>query len=424
MKFSRLALVAFIASSPAWSQSPETASTQDQQGPTILSRADMQLPPDGTAEGKGRNYANFFLFVNGFYNTGVNSGDGGWQAGGGVNLAHALKRGILSLSYSGGYRDFTAGNNSSTFQNLALSFNYKLSKRWLMALRQNIQILPQGIVVVPVEVGNSGPIGLNSGASQQQFYVTSASFVYQQSQRWSYEFGGDIFYANYHPDTYFNSHGFGGSASANYRKSIRTTLGVGYQYYHYVFSGNVGQSSTNTVFGSYSRVFSPGVQLGLSVGGSRTDISQTGTTAEGLYTYTHVAYSPFVNARFSKAKRNYTFSLLFLDGVNSGNGAYASSKALNAGGGVLYTINRKVGVSGQVGYSRLQAIPGPLSATGTYDYVYLTGGFNYKMSPHIGASFAASYYDSTSQIQYGANNSFYISAGLIFTSEDRPVLIF
>jgi hypothetical protein len=438
MKFFRLALVALFAPA-AWSQNSGTAATQEQAGPTILSRADMELPPDGTTENHGGNYTNFFLFARGFYDTSAANYSGGsfggygagsgWDAGGGVNLTHYFEHGIVALAYSGGYRDFTSnGNYSSGYQNLSFSFNQRLNKRWTLALRQSIQILPRGVVSAPPEFGISGPIGFNSAASQQQFFVTSASLVYQQTKRLSYEFGGDFFYAAYHPAAYFDSHGFGGTASINYRKTSRTTLGMGYTYNYFGYSGDFGRSNTNTLYGSLSQIISPKVQFGLSLGGSRTQFGEDFNLGGGLglYHYERVSYAPFVNARLSRTQRNYSITIFLVNGVNAGNGTYSTSKALNFGAGFQYSLNRKFGLGAQAGYSRFTSIAGPITtAYGSDGYGFITGTLSYKFAKHVGATLGLSYTGSNGdKAVYATNNFFTITAGFTFTTEDRPVLTF
>jgi hypothetical protein len=441
MKVFRLALPLLVASA-AWSQSTDTPASQatpDQTGPTILSRADMQQPDAVLPENHGGNYVNYFLFARGFYNTGAGNygsdgslngyaSSGGFDGGGGINMAHNFEHGLLSLAYSAGYRDYTNGeNNSSFYQNLNFSLNYRLNKRWLLALRENIQVLPTGQVAAPLTLGSVGPVGFNSAANRQQFYLSTVSLVYQQTKRLSYEFGGDFFYLAYKPDSYFNSKGFTGTGSVNYRETGRTTIGVGYNYNYFVFSGGIGNSNTNTVFGSFSHLFSQTLQFGISAGGSRTSFSQVVTPVGGgpSFNFERVSYSPFVNAHLVKTKQHYTGTLMFVEGVNAGNGAYATSKSLNAGGGISYAFSRKLATAGNLGYSHLTSIAGPtLSVSGSYGYVYLTGSLTYKLARHFGTNFSATYFGSQSLANAPSNDYVAFYFGLVFTSEDRPVLNF
>ncbi len=437
MKFCRLALGVLFASA-AWSQSTDTPASPDQAGPTILSRADMQVP-DSTAENHGGNYANFFVFVRGFYNTSAGNytdngalqnyeATGGVDAGGGLNLVHNFEHGEMALAYSGGYREYSNGEGGSSFyQNLALSLNYKLNRRWLLALREYIQVLPEGQVAVPLSLGTVSPVAFNSVANQQQYYLSSASLVYQASRRWSYEFGGDFFYLAYHPDSFFNSKGFSGSGSTNYRKSSRTTVGMGYNFNYFVFSGGVGNSNTNTVYASLSHLFSPTLQFGLSAGASRTDFSQEVAAADGAgaYDFHRASYSPFINARLSKASKRYTETLVFVEGVNAGNGVYATSKSLNASAGIGYSVSRRFGFNAAAGYSHFSSIAGPtLNVSGSYAYFYATGGVSRKVAKHFGTNFSATYYGAQNLGGVASHDYVALYGGIVFTSEDRPVLTF
>lgn len=429
MNVFRLALLA-LAAPVAWSQTTDIPPSPDPTGPTILSRGDMQLPPD-TSEHRIVNYANFFAFATGSYNfdlgspnpSGSSGSSYGWQAGGGVSLAHTFEHGLVAFDYTGGYRDYAnIGAGSKVFQAAGFRMNYKLSKRWLLALRESIQIIPQG-QAVNTNVGDLGNVGFNFVAERQQFYVTSASLVYQKSLRWSYEFAGDFIYNNFQPSAYFNSKGFGGSASADYRLTGRTTVGLGYTYSYFGFSSDIGHSDTNSLYGSLSHVFSHSVQFGLSVGASRTDFTQQVLVSGVPYTFSRISASPYIDARLSKQTRHTVLTVRFTDGVNAGNGIFATSKILNTGIGLGYVANKRLGLSTSGGYAYLTSIGGAL-VNDTTSSLYVSGSASYKLTSHLGASLSASYVSSGNAGSVASFKYSYVSAGLYFSSQDRPVFTF
>src|SRR5208283_7677 len=112
-------LLFITAAALAQAQNPG-APEQDDVGPTILSRTDMQVPAAVAGE-KAGNHFDYFLFSDGIFSTGVQQynqapttaayGDtAGFDVGGGLDLYHEFRRGSISLAYGGSWHEYTNSN--------------------------------------------------------------------------------------------------------------------------------------------------------------------------------------------------------------------------------------------------------------------------------------------------------------------------
>ncbi|MBV9937142.1 MAG: hypothetical protein JO150_01455, partial [Acidobacteriaceae bacterium] len=87
------------------------------------------------------NFVNYYAFANAVYDSfapvvnnngqSVNNGGFGFDVGGGVGAYHAWSKSSLALNYSGSYRNYSASYlGNGTNQNLSLTFNRRLARRW------------------------------------------------------------------------------------------------------------------------------------------------------------------------------------------------------------------------------------------------------------------------------------------------------
>jgi hypothetical protein len=427
MRLLTLALLCFSASIVACAQTPQQPEPID-NGPTILSRSEMEVPPE-VATGRGGDYFNFFAFGDFTYNSyepfnpGAGTGFEGYDAGLGLDLLHYYRSGVVSLDYTGGYRGYPGFNSdpvNNIIQNLSLAWNAQLSRHVLFTVRELAGWNPGGwipqVVITP-----EFALGLNLIAIRNESSLTSAGLSIQQTRRLSWQLGGDFYELRFVPSSNnIGSYSEDATAGINYRVSKRTTIGANALYQHFSFLQSRGTTSTQGGFASLQHSFGPRIELGVSGGAMRTSYDESSAQVFGIVlpvSNPRPTLVPFASARLSIARRHTTFSLSGGETVSPGNGVFLTSRLIYAGAGFSYVATRRWSFSAGGGYQRYISIAGGPSAPDGY----VSGSTDYKVDRHFGIRASASYTRFDTITVYPGNQFYNLSIGVIFTTADRPV---
>jgi len=419
----------FVWAPLASSQTPDQAQSSD-AGPTILSRSELEVPPEA-ATGRRGDYFNFFAYGDFTYNSyepfavasGANAGNEGYDAGIGVSLLHYFQTGVISVNYTGGYRGYSGLNSdpaSNIVQNLSLGFNKQLGRHLMFTFRESGGWTPGGWIPQAVTTPEFA-LGLNLIAVRTETSLTSVGLIYQQTRRLSWQIGGDFTEIRYKPS--INVGDFGGDASfgMSYRFTKRTTLGATATYQYFSFLQSHGSSTSDGVYLSLSHLFGRRIEAGVSGGALRTNFESTSAEVFGsillIYTGRVTTYSPFASGRLSLSLRKASVSFAGGETVSAGNGIFLTSKMIYAGANVYYAATRKwsFGVGG--GYQRLVSIGGGTTGPGEYAY----GSADYKLTRHFGLRASGNYTTYETVTVYQGNSYYNAALGIFFTSADRPL---
>jgi hypothetical protein len=404
-------------------------------GPTILSQSDMQVPAVVARE-KGGNSFDYFLFSDGFFNTGVPvnnessvgtyGNSAGFDVGGGLDFYHYFSRGSVSVNYSGSYHDYSNTTYYSGFQQgLNFNFKYSLAKHLLLGLQQGISTAPNGIG--SYQLTQNPYVGANGLAGQSRLYITSVSLVYQASNRLSYQFGGEFFASQYRPNNINDSLGGQGSAGVNYRTSKKTTLGFTYSYAHFGYSQLNDVSNSQTAYFTFAHEISPRTQFSLAGGVTSVAVSQSILFGDPPIpvSFHNTTVFPYFNGRLNHTGRRASVGVQASQSVLAGNGQLNTSKAITVSGNVSYTPSQRWAFSANGGYQHLEALSSASQApSSSYGSGFGNIGLTYKLSRHFGlkSSFGFGIFDGYNNVSNTPTT--FLSFGIIFTSGDRPVLFF
>ena len=338
-----------------------------------------------------------FLSVTGVYDHGlngvsveangspVNDSSYGVSLGFGVSGSHSWKRTQLGLIYAGNYthysKTFYDGVNG---QNLQLSITHQLSRHAMLSLataavyygsNQASPTLPQIIAFDPATTY----IPTNDFFDTRTFSLSSqANLTLQRSARLSYNFGGDVFLTRRRSSALYGGEGAGAHADVQYRLSRRSTIGGGYSFMHYLFTGIAGSTDTHTVTGSYSRILSRSAQFSAFAGAARYEnlfveivpIDPAIAAVIGISSAQRVSYQahiiPTVGARISKVVPRGTVFVSASHGINPGNGLFLTSTSTNAGIGYSYTGLRRWSISVGANYNESNSEGNVIGNYGSY----------------------------------------------------------
>ena len=421
-----------LASAPlAVAQTPDQAQSAPLTGPTILSRTELDVPPE-VATGRAGNYFNFMIYGDYTYNsyepfTGTSTssvGLSGYDGGIGLNLLHYLRDGALTVNYTGGYRGYSGLNDDpadNIIQNFSLGFNKQISKHVLFSFHQIASIYPGGWLPQQISTPSS-VIGVNNIAARSETIASSVTVTLLQTRRLSWVIGGDFFDLTYKPSTQIGSVGADGNFGFNYRLTRKTTFGATAIGQYYSFRGANGSTASEGANVSLSHLFSPRVQAGLTAGVQRSSYSALSAQIIGntllISNGQHTAYNPTFSGRLSVVRKRVTFSLLGGQSAGGGgNGQYLASKVINGSGSFSYVATRSWSFSLGGGYQLFTSLAGGPATPSEFG----SAGVNYKLTAHFGFRATGSYSKYSTIGTYAGNSYYNAMVGIIYTSADRPV---
>lgn len=424
--------------------------------PQTLTRTDNSTNPISilpSMEG-GKNFftANGYLdgafdtsapvFQNGVYQGTTSTSGIGVDLGGSIGAYRSFATGQISLTYGGDFHDYTTPNYPTGFdQNVNLYVRKILTPRWSLYLGTNAGIFYNGGNYFPlaatVVASNAGQgTVLNPFSQNTKFLSTSVSLSYQQSLRWSYTIGGDLYLSRYYGRGTFGSTGGDGMGSISYRLTRLTTLSGSFSHSYYGYQGAAGDSSVNSVYATLSHQFyhshwqvgaSAGVSWVNSEGAffipgflpSPVDQQLTAVITEGTYKSTSTVPSFTLSA--TKTWQHTSLSFSGGQSVNPGNGLYLASRNLFFS--TYYNVAyRRSNLSFGGTYSRLNSISNNISSA--YGSSGANVNYTYRLARWFGvnASYNLTYYGNIGSVGGRIDNR--IMFGLTFSTPSVPFSYF
>jgi hypothetical protein len=338
-----------------------------------------------------------FLEVTGSYDAGlngvavnsqgnpVNDKSFGVVATGGISGRHSWKHISLGLDYRAAIRH----NPSVTFydgtdQTLGLGLTDRLSRHITFRLRESAGIFsnnfnsPALSQAVPFDPA-SAFIPSNDFFDNRTIYVsTQADFTIQKTARLSLNFGADGFLQRRRSSALFGVTGSGARGDLQYRLTRRSTIGAGYTYTHYSFTGIFSSTDLHGVVVTYGLRVSRNLEFSGYGGVMRAETKFTQNVPLdpavaaiiGVATASEVAYRvdyvPNVSGRLSYTVQR---GILYLSGghtVLPGNGLFLTSTSTNVGVGYTYTGLRRWSINATVAYNKSNSIGNVTGDYGSY----------------------------------------------------------
>jgi hypothetical protein len=361
-------------------------------GPAILLRGEAPAPMQGAA-------IDFrpFLELTGTYDAGlrgvavnsqgnpVNDKGFGVQAAGGISGTHLWKHVKLGLDYRASIRhNPSISYYDGTDQSLALSLTDRLSRHTTFSLRESAGIYtnnfgsPAFSQAVPFDP-SSAYIPRNDFFDNRTLYVsTQADLTIQKSARLSLNFGADGFLQRRRSAALYGVTGAGVRADLQYRLTRRSTIGAGYTYTHYSFTGILSSTDLHGLVGTYALRVSRNFEFSGYGGVMRAEtkfqqnvpLDPAVAAIIGVAFASEVAYRvdyvPNLAGRLSYTVQHGVFYVSGGHAVTPGNGVFLTSTSTNAGVGYAYTGWKRWSVNVSTGYYKSNSIGNVTGDYGSY----------------------------------------------------------
>lgn len=416
-----------------------------QEAPPVGPTANLNPVTLATEFFENNNFFNYYGFANAVYDTynptldstgkSVNHGGVGYQVGGGLSARHLWQKSVLSVSYSGDYRDYSSAFFSSgTDQNLSLAFNRRMSNRWTLNLGTNAGTVLYGTGYFGQQPVGTGNLQINPFSNSTRFFSGYASVTYQQSRRLSYVFSGGYYLQRYSYAGAVGSTGGSGDIGVNYRITARTTISGDYGRSYFVFQRGAGTSTVDNYYGSISHRFANHWTATASGGVSRSHVTGTiqspvsipvsnGQVLNGFVVgpYDSVTLLPSFSGSVSRMMKRSSFSVGGGQNIVSGNGYYLASKNQFLSGIYSRTYRRSnASIGGS--WNRLNSIANTVGFS--YATTGISGSYGYSVIRHVALN---GRYDF---VRYGAIrpnpgvSDSRFSIGVTFSSQSIPLTLY
>ena len=302
------------------------------------------------------------LISNGFFNGGSTSystnlsGDAVYESN---SRSHPF-----SLVYTGGVLLENSGQPTTTYQGLALSQSLQ-TKNWNFNIQDAVSFLPESPVsglsgipgvgdlgISPVPIGPQSGIGIlttygprvsNTVTGSASRYITAHLSAQASAYEDTQQFIGD------NSNEALNNSGEGGSAGLSYRLDVRNTISTNYNYSRFSFGNAYGAYIAQGVTVNYARQWTRRFTTDVYAG------PQFESSSNGLYS-SSTQLAAGASASFNSRSTFYTLN--YNRGVCNGSGVIPGSFADSVTAGVSRIFARVWNASGDIGYSRVTALPG------------------------------------------------------------------
>jgi len=389
------------------------------QGPAVLTRG--QAP---AAMATPQVDLRPFVEVTGVYDTGLTgvivddkgqlaeAEAGGVEIAGGISGVHSWKHTLVGLDYRGAFRHYTKQTYyDGTDQALLLGVTQQLSRHTALVLREAGGLFSRDVGVpgipqtVPFDPATSFIPTTDFFDNRTLYLSTQADFTYQRSARLSFDAGGDGFLARRRSSALYGVTGGGAHGDVQYRLSRRTTIGVGYQYTHFDFTGVFSGTDLHTFVGSYAIRLSRSLEFTAYAGAIRAETkfiqsipvdpvvaALLGQSNADVIVH-RIDYLPTVQARISDTLRSGVIYATGGHTVTPGNGLFLTSEVTSIAAGYTYTGLRRWSFNAQAAASIADSVANYTGRYNSYNGI-LTVSRQISGSVHAIVSFGARQYDS------------------------------
>ena len=393
-----------------------------------------------------------FAEITGIYDTGLagvvvnNQGQladaaaGGVELAGGISGVHSWKHTTVGLDYRGDFQHYNQQTYyDGTDQSMLLGITHQLSKHVSLALRESAGIfsrnvnllgLPQTVPFDP----SASYIPTTDFFDNRTIYASSqADLTIQKSTRLSFDFGGDGFLARRRSSALYGTTGGAARGDVQYRATRRTTLGAGYTFTQFDFTGIFSGTAIHSVVGSYAVRITQRVEFTAYAGAQRAEtkfiqsvpvdpvVAALLGPGVGNVVIHSIDWSPTANGRFS---RTFQSGVLYLAGghtVTPGNGLFLTSKMTSVMAGYAYTGLRRWSFNSEASAGLGKSIGNVLGAYNTYAGSLtasrqISGGFS------MVTSVSARHYESPDFANY-RRTIYTARVGIGFSPGDVPLRV-
>jgi hypothetical protein len=315
----------------------------------------------------------------------VNDKSFGVEATGGISGTHSWKNASLGLDYRASFRH-NAGFSfyDGTDQHLSLGLSTRLSRHTTFTLRESAGIYSNNFSslgfsqAVPFDPA-SAYIPRNDFFDNRTIYLsTQADITIQRSARLSLNFGADGFLQRRRSSALYGVTGGGARADLQYRLTRRSTIGAGYTYTHYSFTGIFSSTDLHGVVATYAARLSRNFEFS-GYGGvmrAETKFQQNVPLDPAVAAIIGVAVASEVSYRNNyvpnlAGRLSYTVhrGVFFVSGGHSiipGNGVFLTSATTNVGAGYAYTGLKRWSINASAGYNISNSIGNVTGRYGSY----------------------------------------------------------
>lgn len=391
-----------------------------------------------------------FLEITGSYDVGlsgvavnsqgnpVNDKGFGVQATGGVSGTHSWKHVSLGLDYRGSIRHHPAISfYDGTDQSLSLGLTDRLSRHTNFSLRESAGIFSNNFNVpalsqaVPFDPATAN-IPRNDFFDNRTLYLsTQADFTIQKSARLSLDFGGDGFLVRRRSAALYGVTGEGVRADLQYRLTRRSTIGAGYTYTHYSFTGIFSSTDLHGLVATYALRMSKNFEFSGYGGVMRAEtkfqqnvpLDPAVAAIIGVAVASEVAYRidyvPNLAGRLAYTVQRGVFYVSGGHTITPGNGLFLTSATTNAGLGYAYTGLKRWSFNAFAGFNRSNSIG---NVTGDYGGYQGTLSASRSLFRYTHGLMSANFSKYNSGVFRNYNRWTYsIRLGLGFTPGDIPL---
>jgi hypothetical protein len=278
----------------------------------------------------------------------------------GVSGLHTWKHTRLGLDYRLSASHYAnASFYDSITQSLGLGVTHMLSRHTVFSLNTSAGLAPQ--FNTPTILPSSVPFDPSTlYQPSSQFYTnrtffasSSANLSLQRSTRLSFNLGLDGFLSRFRSNALYGTTGGGARGDVQYRLSRRSTIGAGYSYTHFGYTGIFSSTDVNALVGTYAVALTRTLEISAYGGVARYETKFVQTVAVdpavaaliGISTAQRVAYTlnytPTMSARLSRVVRHGVFFASVGRAVTPGNGLFLTSTNNFVSGGYNFTGLRR-----------------------------------------------------------------------------------
>lgn len=363
--------------------------------------------------------------------------DYGLEYGIGIIGSRRWKHSRLSIEYKGRYRDYakeTLFNGSDQFLNLA--YTQLLQPHLTLDLKETIgtTTLANGEFSY-LALTNNDLFGIPANElfdNRTNYLQSRVTMLWQESQRLSFDFGGDGFLVHRASPLLAGLNGYDFRAGVAYRLTRRQTIGATYQHTYFDFQGTYGSARIETAAIAYSVTLSRSLDFAAQFGGSRLDtrgltqvpldpaiaaiVGQNNATV----TFFRVFYVPLAEVRLTRRFNRSSMTFSYSTGVTPGNGIYLTSRQTAGTAGYSYTSAHRFTAALNVSYNHLSTLGQSLPA---YTNLQGGGGLTYRLLRDTHLELRYDYRHYTTQNLLYEKDSNRVTVGLAFSPGAPPLAI-
>jgi hypothetical protein len=436
-----------VQSAPATAAQDQSSTSDQYQGPSIISR-DKSLV--GERGGKLLDFR-FWVGVSGVYDSGIVPvsttstgkitdvpGSEGVEANFGLSGSRQWEKDTLSIDYSGAFRHYA--NNSSADgidQFLGLRYGRIVSRHITLNISETgseSNLANGAYTYLPLTAIDLPNAPTNELFDNRTYYSQSrVALVYRKSARLSFSLFGQGYLVRRQSSLLAGTNGYSGGGDVAYRISRRQTLSLNYFYTYYDYQRAFGNASVETASAAYSiglgrrwdASFSLGGSLAQARGEQSVAVSPAIAAIIGESTIT-ATFNSTVTVPYGAASivRRFSRSAISINantGISPGNGVYLTSRQTSVAGSYSYVGLRRWTMGVSCAFAELSSIG--QAGLGKYDNYQGGVGATYRLGRDMHVQFRYDYR------HYTANDSFYmkdsqrVSVGFAWSPGEVPLAI-